>query len=164
MILGPGFSVFLGLFGFPVCRSIIHLPNNCSVNPTCSIENDVKDFNLIGFNDQFSKYHLRLWWDDPGLSRRYFALSSHDRFHPTINIRKLNLVPTRKDRFTWHLFRFVCNFFEFFLIKLQTWRPAKRVQHRCFPVNIAKFLRTHFLQNTFGGCFCKMMKFYKDIC
>ena len=29
-----------------------------------------------------------------------------------------------------------------FLIKLQTWRSAKRLQHRCFPVNIAKFLRT----------------------
>ena len=33
-----------------------------------------------------------------------------------------------------------------FLIKLGPWRPAfllkKRFQHRCFPVNIAKFLRT----------------------
>ena len=33
-----------------------------------------------------------------------------------------------------------------FLIKLGAWRPAfllkKRFQHRCFPVNIAKFLRT----------------------
>ena len=27
----------------------------------------------------------------------------------------------------------------------------KRYQHRCFPVNIAKFLRTAFLQNTSGG-------------
>ena len=26
----------------------------------------------------------------------------------------------------------------------------KRFQHRCFPVNFAKFLRTHFLQNTSG--------------
>ena len=26
----------------------------------------------------------------------------------------------------------------------------KRLQYRCFPVNIAKFLRTHFLQNTSG--------------
>ena len=38
-----------------------------------------------------------------------------------------------------------------FLIKLQTWRPAKRLQHRCFPVRIAKFLRTPFLQSTSGG-------------
>ena len=44
------------------------------------------------------------------------------------------------------------------LIKLQTWRPAKRLRHRCFPVNIAKFLKTPFLQNIFGSCFCKMMK------
>ena len=27
----------------------------------------------------------------------------------------------------------------------------KRLWHRCFPVNFAKFLRTSFLQNTFGG-------------
>ena len=43
-----------------------------------------------------------------------------------------------------------------FLIKLQTW-PAtllkKRLWHRCFPVDFAKFLRTSFLQNTSGGCF-----------
>ena len=34
-----------------------------------------------------------------------------------------------------------------FLIKLQAWRPAtlvKRLQHMCFSVNIAKFLRTVF--------------------
>ena len=30
----------------------------------------------------------------------------------------------------------------------------KRLWHRCFPVNFAKFLRTPFLQNTSGGCFC----------
>ena len=29
----------------------------------------------------------------------------------------------------------------------------KRLQRKCFPVNIAKFLRTAFLQNTFGDCF-----------
>ena len=51
-----------------------------------------------------------------------------------------------------------------FMIKLQTLSSAKRLQHSCFPVNIAKFLRTPFWQNTSGGCFCKMMKFYKDIC
>ena len=38
------------------------------------------------------------------------------------------------------------------------WRLAtllkKRLWHRCFPVNVAKFLRTRFLQNTSGGCFC----------
>ena len=30
----------------------------------------------------------------------------------------------------------------------------KRFWRRCFPENFAKFLRTVFLQNTFGGCFC----------
>ena len=31
----------------------------------------------------------------------------------------------------------------------------KRLWHRCFPVNFAKFLRTLFLQNTSSGCFCR---------
>ena len=30
----------------------------------------------------------------------------------------------------------------------------KRLQYRCFPVNTAKHLRTAFLQNTSGICFC----------
>ena len=30
----------------------------------------------------------------------------------------------------------------------------KRLQDRCFPVNITKFLRAAFLHNTSGGCFC----------
>ena len=32
----------------------------------------------------------------------------------------------------------------------------KRLWYRCFPVNFAKFLRTPFLQNTSGGCFCPL--------
>ena len=40
----------------------------------------------------------------------------------------------------------------FFLIKLQAWRL--RFWYRGFPVNFSKFLRTSFLQNTSGGCFC----------
>ena len=31
----------------------------------------------------------------------------------------------------------------------------KRLQHRCFPVKIAKFLRTAFLYDTSGSCFCQ---------
>ena len=46
-----------------------------------------------------------------------------------------------------------------FLIKLQTW-PAtllkKGLWHKCFPVNFARFLSTPFLQNSPGGCFCKL--------
>ena len=30
----------------------------------------------------------------------------------------------------------------------------KRLQHRCFHVKLAKFLRTPFLKNTSIGCFC----------
>ena len=40
---------------------------------------------------------------------------------------------------------------------LKNFRPAtllkKRLWHRCFPVNFAKFLRIPFLQNTSDGCF-----------
>ena len=32
----------------------------------------------------------------------------------------------------------------------------KSLWHRCFPVNFAKFLRTPILQNSSGGCFCKL--------
>ena len=38
------------------------------------------------------------------------------------------------------------------LVELQL---GKRLCHRSFPVNIAKFLRTPFLQNTSGGCLCQ---------
>ena len=44
-----------------------------------------------------------------------------------------------------------------FFKKVAGIRPAtllkKRLWHRCFPVNFAKFLRTPFSQNTSGGCF-----------
>ena len=33
----------------------------------------------------------------------------------------------------------------------------KRFQHKFFPMNFAKFLRTLFLQNTSGGCFWKYL-------
>ena len=39
----------------------------------------------------------------------------------------------------------------------------KNLQHRCFPVNIAKFLRTGFLRNFSGGCFCIILKLIKQI-
>ena len=43
---------------------------------------------------------------------------------------------------------------------LEAWNfIKKRLQHRCFLVNFAKFLRTSFLQNTSGSCFWK----WKDI-
>ena len=83
--------------------------------------------------------------------------SSRSQIFLKIGVLKNFAVFTRKHQ-RWSLF----------LIKLQTGRSAKRLQHRCFPVNIAQFLRIPFLQNilqnTSGGCFCKMMKFYKDIC
>ena len=46
--------------------------------------------------------------------------------------------------------------FEIFWIK-------KSFQRRCFPANIAKFLRTAFLQNFSGGCFCIILKVIKQL-
>ena len=47
-------------------------------------------------------------------------------------------------------------------LTLQPWKSEtlwkKKLQHRCFPVNIAKFSRTVFLKNTSGDCFCKFHK------
>ena len=37
----------------------------------------------------------------------------------------------------------------------------KRLLHRCFPVNFVKFLRTPFLQNTFGQLLLKIARRHK---
>ena len=43
------------------------------------------------------------------------------------------------------------------LIKLQDWWPAtllkKKPQHKCFLVNVLKYLKKNFLWNTSSGCF-----------
>ena len=38
----------------------------------------------------------------------------------------------------------------------------KRPPHKCFPVNITKFLRIAVLWNTSGGCFCIQLKNFKE--
>ena len=52
--------------------------------------------------------------------------------------------------------------------KFASLRPAtlfkKRLWHRCFPVNFAKFLRTLFLQNSSGGCFCPFPWYTRQGC
>ena len=52
--------------------------------------------------------------------------------------------------------KYLC--WSFLLIKL-TPKTPKRLQYRCFLVNIERFLRTPFLRNTSGGCFCCFTKF-----
>ena len=43
------------------------------------------------------------------------------------------------------------------VVSLKAWNfIKKKLQHRCFPVNIAKFLRKFYLKNTTGGCFCTL--------
>ena len=49
--------------------------------------------------------------------------------------------------------------YNLFLIKLQVYNFIKnRLQRKCFPVTIAKFLRTAFLKNSSGGYFCGFTK------
>ena len=54
--------------------------------------------------------------------------------------------------------RFLRNFATFLKKRGSGLRPAtllkKRLWHRCFPVNFAKFLRTPFLPTRLGDCFC----------
>ena len=50
-------------------------------------------------------------------------------------------------------------------VKLQVFRPAtllkKRLQYRCFPVNIAKLLRTRILKNIFDRLLLKCISCVK---
>ena len=56
--------------------------------------------------------------------------------------------------------RFVLYIFFFCLHIIQEHLPwleacvCRKLQHWCFPVNIAKFFKTFFSQNTSGDCFC----------
>ena len=42
-------------------------------------------------------------------------------------------------------------------------RIKKSLQYWCFPLNIAKFLRTAFSENFSGGCFCIILKVIKQL-
>ena len=35
----------------------------------------------------------------------------------------------------------------------------KKLERRCFPKNLVKYLRTTFLPNTSGGCFCRQNRY-----
>ena len=52
-----------------------------------------------------------------------------------------------------------------FLIKLQTSCNSikKKLQHRCFPVKFAKFLRTPFLQKSSSGCFWGLSRVFEGV-
>ena len=55
-------------------------------------------------------------------------------------------------------------FFKIFPLKnFSLFWIEKSLQHRCFPVNIAKFLRTTFLRNFSCGIFCIILKVIKQL-
>ena len=60
------------------------------------------------------------------------------------------------------IFNGKCLWWSPFLIKLTPKTPKRLLQHRRFLVNIAKFLKTSFLRNTSGGCFCCFKKFVQS--
>ena len=110
----------------------------------------------------------------PGISSDWYAISLNFSLKPcpftklkthwfNFFLLEFFLIIVHKIRSSRSQMFFKMVIFKVFL-KLQTWKPVKGLQHRCFPANIAKLLRTPFFQSTFGGCFCKMMKFYKNIC
>ena len=82
---------------------------------------------------------------------------------PKCPTRKLSQLIDILEKPLKHIKTFIRDSFDSFLIKsgavvrrcsVKGLRPAallkKRLLHRCFPVNFAKYLRTPFLQNTFG--------------
>ena len=113
---------------------------------------DLQNWRFIDFH-WFKIFLLELFSLQLCLFFFHETRSSSSQMFSKIGVLKNFAVITGKHQ-SWSLF----------LIKLLTLRPTKRLHHRCFPVNIAKVLRAPFLQNTSGGCFCKMIKFYKDIC
>ena len=67
-------------------------------------------------------WSIRWWLRDPGFPGWNFTPSSRDRWHVEIK-----LGPAKAGQFsTWHLFRFACNIFDFFLcnhVSLRNWNP-----------------------------------------
>ena len=92
-------------------------------------------------------FFVQIWLDIQSSIIDSTFRSSHRRFSVRNGVlRSITKFPGK------HLYQ------SLFLMKLQAWglRSAtllkKRLWHRCFPVNFAKFL-TPFLQNTSSGCF-----------
>ena len=66
------------------------------------------------------------------------------------SVQKQSYADVLQNRCSWKL----CNlYWSLFLIELK-----KRLQHRGFPVNIAKFLGTTLFIEHFGDCFCRFDK------
>ena len=92
---------------------------------------------------QFGRYHLT------GYKLKDYFLSSYDlqSSHQRCSMKKGVL-----RNFTKFTGKHLCQ--SLFFNKVAGLRPAtlltKRLWHRCFPVNLVKFLRTLFLQNTSG--------------
>ena len=91
----------------------------------------VRFFNVMEEQEVFKKLWKLLFY----FIQKTLFRSSRSQMFFKIDVLKNFVIFTGK-----HLCR------SLFLIKLQTWRPVikKRLQHRCFPVSIAKILRTLF--------------------
>ena len=81
--------------------------------------------------------------------------------------QKKNTCNKSHEKETKHIHASAANLLHIRLVT-QGLKPAtllkKRLWHRCFPVNFAKFLRNLFLQNTSSGCFSYKSVFYWNTC
>ena len=109
----------------------------------------------------FSAYR-GTWWNNIAIHQKVLKETNEESISSTlilvilqsIDWIKLNLLPldTYQKKF-WYVQAVAGGFRQSpFFNKIAGLRPAtllkKRLWHKCFPVNFAKFLRTPFLQNT----------------
>ena len=97
--------------------------------------NYAMNFVLLLFNCQCCYYHSHnnQIWPEAAVQR--------------CSMRKFSEISQTPQESTCAWASFLINLLPATLLK-------KRLWHRCFPVNFAKYSRTLFLQNNPGGCFC----------
>ena len=97
-----------------------------------------------------------MWLHPPSLWSRYYLILSYVKTEAAVRRCSskwgfLKISQCAQENTCWSLF----------LIKLQAWRPAtllKRDSSTGFLLLILRnFKETLFSQNTFGGCFCKVL-------
>ena len=117
----------------------------------------------------FSAYR-GTWWNNTAIHQKVLKETNEESISSTlilvilqsIDWIKLNLLPldTYQKKF-WYVQAVAGGFRQSpFFNKIAGLRPAtllkKRLWHKCFPVNFAKFLRTPFLQNSSGRLLLKI--------
>ena len=114
---------------------------------------------LLEFNHFCKKASSQIFGralNTPLIMAHYTTLrSSRSQMLFIISVFK-NFVSFKRKHLCWSLFlkklqSHACTFIE------------KRLQYSCFLVKFVNFLRTPFLQNTSGGCFCTLHKMFSPL-